>query len=92
VLHGPEVAHDPGVHLGVLSARGAGEVFSRHVAVVGTDGEGGGDGEVGDREMLRDGSYQALTHSGVADLLPEKAVEDGAPVIEGLQGFLVLAS
>jgi hypothetical protein len=42
--------------------------------------------------MLRDGSYRALTHSGVADLLPEKAVEDGAPVIEGLQGFLVLAS
>ena len=70
-------------------ALGAVLVFAGDVAVLGADGEGGGDGDVGDVEGGEAAPDEFAAGLGVAHALAHVEVEDGAAGVHGLEVFLL---
>jgi len=69
---------------------GAVSLLSRQVAVLGADGKGRGQGEVGEPVLAAYGSDKGFDRLGINIGFPHKAVDHRAPGILGLQWILVI--
>jgi len=88
LLYRAKIPHHPGVNLRALLAERTKLLGACQIPMVGADGEGGGKGEVGDAETLKNPAHKSSRSFRRRNPLPKPDVKHRAPSIPGLKRLL----